>query len=171
MNGAATPDGSFGFGTAGAYLAADPGNREAENREGKCHVEVNASRSPHRPAPPGTSSSTTPATKRWTSSTPRGEYLDQTKNAAFADAEPTAVAIDRSGTANDGTLYVTAGAGAGAKALAFGPLTAPSRAVLPRTRSPTCCQTPRRWPPTPTATSTRWRAASSTSTNPTAPRS
>src|SRR6185436_18787844 len=47
------------------------------------------------------------------------------------DAEPTAMAIDRSGGTNDGTLYVTAGAGAGAKVLAFGPLKAPSRKTLP----------------------------------------
>ncbi len=59
-----------------------------------------------------------------------GEYLDRTANAAFADAEPTAVAIDRSGGAGDGTLYVTAGTGAGAKALAFGPLKAPGRETL-----------------------------------------
>ena len=29
LDGSTTPDGSFGFGPAGAYLAADPGNREA----------------------------------------------------------------------------------------------------------------------------------------------
>ena len=59
LKGANTPDGSFGFGTAGAYLAADPGNRSGKN----------ASRQANRPAAPGTSSSTTPPTKPWTSST------------------------------------------------------------------------------------------------------
>ena len=35
LSGATTPSGSFGFGLSGAYLAADPGNR---NSEGKCLV-------------------------------------------------------------------------------------------------------------------------------------
>jgi hypothetical protein len=62
-----------------------------------------------------------------------GQYLAQVKLAdndpAFADARPTALAVDRAGGAGDGTLYVTSGDAGGAKALAFGPLPAPSRAL------------------------------------------
>jgi Divergent InlB B-repeat domain len=122
LNGAATPDGSFGFGAAGAYLAEDPGNRDSE---GKC-------------VPLGEQACTAghlflydAAHKALDEFDASGSYLDQTRNAAFADAEPTAIAIDRSGVAEkDGTIYVTAGPGAGAKALAFGPLKAPSRKIL-----------------------------------------
>ena len=63
-----------------------------------------------------------------------GVLLDSTDLAAadpaFADAAPTAIAIDRSGGENDGSLFVTSGAGPNAKVLAFGPLSQPSRAVL-----------------------------------------
>ncbi len=121
VTGAATPDGSFGFGTAGAHLAADPGNRIA----GKC-VAVG-----------GTQACTAGHLFLYDALhevldefDATGEYLDRTANAAFADSEPTAVAIDRSGGAGDGTLYATAGTGAGAKALAFGPLKAPGRETL-----------------------------------------
>ncbi len=128
VTGAATPDGSFGFGTAGAHLAADPGNRIA----GKC-VAVG-----------GTQACTAGHLFLYDALhevldefDATGEYLDRTANAAFADAEPTAVAIDRSGGAGDGTLYVTAGTGAGAKALAFGPLKAPGRETLKTARRTT----------------------------------
>jgi hypothetical protein len=102
LTGATTPDGSFGFGSAGAYLAADPGTVKAK----KC-------------ATLGEEACTAghlflydAAHKALDEFDGSGEYLDQVKNAAFADAEPSAVAIDRSGGAADGTLYVTAGAGA-----------------------------------------------------------
>jgi Divergent InlB B-repeat domain len=63
-----------------------------------------------------------------------GEFLDQTTNAsltALGDAEPGALAYDRSGTQSpDGALYVGAGASAGAKLLAFGGLSTPTRELL-----------------------------------------
>ncbi|HEX3324208.1 MAG TPA: hypothetical protein VHR65_03590 [Solirubrobacterales bacterium] len=121
INGSATPDGSFGFGPAGAYLAVDPGNRTPE---GKCSgVAEQACTAGHLFLYDAVH-------KALDEFDATGEYLDRTASAAFADAEPTAVAIDRSGGPNDGTIYVTAGAGSGAEALAFGPLAAPSRATL-----------------------------------------
>src|SRR6185295_1568379 len=121
LNGATTPDGSFGFGAAGAYLAADPGNRNVEK---KCAaVAAQACTSGHLLVYDA-------AHKALDEFDASGEYLDRTANAAFSDAEPTAIAIDRSGGSGDGTLYVTAGAGAGAKALAFGPLKPPARETL-----------------------------------------
>jgi hypothetical protein len=121
LDGTNTPDGSFGFGAAGAYLAADPGNR---NSAGKCvAVGGQACTAGHL----FLYDAENHALDEFDAS---GEYLDRTANAAFADAEPTAVAIDRSGGANDGTLYVTAGPGSAAKALAFGPLKAPGRETL-----------------------------------------
>ncbi len=121
LDGATTPDGSFGFGPAGAYLAADPGNR---NSKGECIVVG------EQACTAGHLFLYDDAHEALDEFDATGEYLAQTANAAFADAEPTAVAIDRSGTANDGTVYVTAGAGTGAKALAFGPLKTSSRKAL-----------------------------------------
>ena len=123
VSGAATPDGSFGFGAAGAYLAADPGNVELETK--KCAIVGKQA------CTAGHIYLYDAAHKVLDELDGSGEYLGQTENAAFADAEPTAVAIDRSGGANDGTLYVTAGAAAGAGALAFGPLLQPERKALP----------------------------------------
>jgi hypothetical protein len=121
LNGAATPSGSFGFGAAGAYLTADPGNR---NSKGECKVVG------EQACTAGHIFLYDAAHKALDEFDASGEYLDRARNAAFADAEPTAIAIDRSGGANDGTLYVTAGKEAGAKALAFAPLKAPSRETL-----------------------------------------
>jgi|GEM_PF-1659396 len=121
VDGSVTPDGSVGFGAAGAYLAADPGNRGAED---KCAaVGEQACTGGHLflyDAAHGVLDEFDAT----------GEYLDQVENAAFADAEPSAVAVDRSGGAGDGTLYVSAGADAGAKVLAFAPLKPPNRAQL-----------------------------------------
>ena len=119
INGAATPDGSFGFGAAGAYLAADPGNINRETK--KCPEQKQACTAGHL----FLYDAAHEALDEFDAS---GEYLGQTKNAAFADAKPTAVAIDRSGGAGDGTIYVTAGAGG--EALAFEPLLAPKRETL-----------------------------------------
>ena len=55
-----------------------------------------------------------------------GELVSQTPF-AFPGAEPTALAVERSPAAGNGTLYATSGAGGGAKAIAFDPLPAPSR--------------------------------------------
>jgi sugar lactone lactonase YvrE len=120
LTGSATPDGSFGFGAAGAYLTADPGTVKAK----KCAtVGEEACTAGHFYLYDA-------AHKALDEFDGSGEYLDQAKNAAFADAEPTAIAVDRSGGANDGTVYVTAGAGTGATALAFRPLLQPAREAL-----------------------------------------
>ncbi len=120
VSGAATPDGSFGFGSAGAYLAADPGNRSGE----KC-VAVG-----EQACSAGHLFLYDAAHKALDELDASGEYLDRTAFAGFADAEPTAMAIDRSGGSGDGTLYVSAGASTGAKAFAFASLKQPSRATL-----------------------------------------
>jgi sugar lactone lactonase YvrE len=120
LTGTTTPDGSFGFGAAGAYLAADPGTIKAK----KCAtVGEEACTAGHLYLYDA-------AHKALDEFDGSGEYLDRATSAAFADAEPTAIAIDRSGGANDGTIYVTAGAGTGGEALAFRPLLQPSRKPL-----------------------------------------
>jgi hypothetical protein len=112
---------SFGFGGAGAYLAVDPGNRSEE----KCaSVAEQACTSGHFLVYDSAHS----AVDEFEAS---GEFLDQLTDPAFADAKPTAMAVDRSGGANDGTIYVTSGESAGAKVLAFAPLAPPSRAPRP----------------------------------------
>jgi len=112
----------FGFGTQGAYLAVDPGNADDK---GKCaSIDEQACTAGHFLVYDDAHN----AVDEFEAS---GEFLDQFTNAAFADAEPTALAVDRSGTVTDGTIYLTAGAGAGAKLLAFGPLAIPSRLALP----------------------------------------
>jgi len=104
---------SFSFGLAGAYLAVDPGNEKcslaAEQACTAGHVLVYDD-----------------ANEAVDEFDATGEFVDRFSSAAFADAEPTALAVDRSGGANDGTIYVTTGAGL----LAFGPLAAPGRALL-----------------------------------------
>jgi hypothetical protein len=120
LTGAATPDGSFGFGAAGAYLVADPGTIKTQ----KCAtVGEEACTAGHLYLYDA-------AHKALDEFDGSGEYLDRATSPAFADAEPTAVAIDRSGGANDGTVYATAGAGTGAEALAFRPLLQPGRETL-----------------------------------------
>jgi hypothetical protein len=110
---------NFGFGAAGAYLAVDRGNKSTENS--KCaSVSEQACTAGHLLVYDDAHA----AVDEFDAS---GEFLDQLKNAAFADAEPTAMAVDRAGGAADGTIYVTAGA----RLLAFGPLATPSRAPLP----------------------------------------
>jgi hypothetical protein len=106
----------FGFGAAGTHLAADTGTcppTEDACTAGHFFVYDDA----HK------------AVDEFEAS---GEFLAQVPSPeapfAFEDAEPTAIAVDRSGGPNEGTLYVTSGAGPGARALAFGPLVAPSRA-------------------------------------------
>jgi hypothetical protein len=126
LDGSNTPDGSFGFGAAGAYLAADPGNR---NAEGKCLL-AEGELERKQACTAGHLFLYDETHKALDEFDVTGEYLDQIKNPAFADAEPTAIAIARSGASGDGTIYVTAGSGAGAKALAFGPLLPPSRKAL-----------------------------------------
>ena len=108
----------FGFGPAGAYLAADKGTCPPSGQActaGHFFVYDDA----HKVLDEFEAS---------------GQFLDQVDlveaDPGFADAQPTAVAIDRSGGAGDGTLYVSTGAGPGAEVLAFGPLAPPSHSAL-----------------------------------------
>ena len=122
-----TSNQSFGFGAAGAYLAADPGNESRETR--KCvSVKVGGE---DQACTGGHFFLYDAANNVVDEFDATGEFLDQVKSGAFADAEPTALAVDRSGTASDGTLYVSAGASPGAKLLAFGPLGMPGRDPAP----------------------------------------
>jgi len=123
-----TPEQSFGFGAAGAYLAVDPGNRlqtDPETKKEVCKpVADQACTAGHLLLYDAAHS----AVDELEAS---GEFLDQLTSEAFADAQPTAIAVDRSGGPGDGTIYASAGDGPAAKALAFGPLAAPSRAPAP----------------------------------------
>lgn len=126
-----TPEQSFGFGPAGTLLAIDPGNSEAE-------FKPNASGPVLQKCVPVAEQACTAghllvydeAHEAIHELETSGEFLDQLPG-PIADGEPTAMAIDRSGGSGDGTIYVTTGASAGAKALAFGPLAAPARAPRP----------------------------------------
>jgi hypothetical protein len=118
-----TPDQAFGFGAAGAYIGVDPGNEDPGTR-GCTQIAEQACTAGHF----FVYDSAHDVVDEFDAS---GEYVDQFTNAAFADAEPTAVAVERSGTAGDGTVYVSAGASAGATLVAFGPLVFPARASLP----------------------------------------
>jgi hypothetical protein len=113
---------NFSFGIEGAYLAVDPGNR---NGEDKCtQIFGQACTAGHFLVYDDTHK----VVDEFDAS---GEFLDQFTSETLGDAEPTAMTVDRSGGGGDGTIYVTAGAGAGGKLLAFAPLAAPSRAALP----------------------------------------
>ncbi len=112
----------FGFGSAGAYLAIDPGNA---NSEGKCvAVAEQACTAGHLLVYDA-------AHEAVDEFEADGRFLDRLTGPPVGNAEPTAMAIDRSGGSGDGTIHVTTGAGPGAKALAFGPLAQPSRPLLP----------------------------------------
>jgi hypothetical protein len=122
VTGAQTPAGSFGFDTKGGSLAVDPGNVNLAT--GQCEaVAEQACTAGHLLVYDAAHDVVDELDAS-------GEYLDQFSSASLTDAEPTAMAVDRSGGPGDGTIYVTAGAGAGAKTLAFAPLPPPSRAVL-----------------------------------------
>jgi hypothetical protein len=104
IDGSETPAGELGLASTGAYLGVDPksGHFYAYDATHKVLNEFEAT----------------------------GRFFTQVASKGFEDAKPTAIAVDRSGGPNDGDLYVSAGSGAGAKLLAFGPLDAPSRATL-----------------------------------------
>ena len=100
----------FGFGAAGAYLGADRGT-----------------------CPPATKACTAghfflydDAHEALDEFEASGALVSQTPF-AFGDGAPTAIAVDRSGGEGNGTLYATSGAGAVARVLAFGALSAPTR--------------------------------------------
>jgi hypothetical protein len=122
ITGAATPDGSFEFGAAGAQLAADPGNKEADGSKCASIVEQ-ACTAGHLFLYDAVHA----ALDEFDAS---GEYLDRISGPELADAEPSGIAVDRSGDAADGTIFLGVGVGAGAKVLAYGPLAAPSRPGL-----------------------------------------
>jgi DNA-binding beta-propeller fold protein YncE len=116
-----TPDQDFGFGPAGAYLAADPGNQL--DGEGKCTATQQACTAGHFLLFDATHNAVDELDAA-------GRFVTQIVSPEFKDAEPTAIAIERSGGPDDGTILVTTGAGTGAQALAFGPLAPPSRKEL-----------------------------------------
>jgi DNA-binding beta-propeller fold protein YncE len=101
----------FGFGASGANLAADPGT-----------------------CPPAGGKACTAghlflydqANEVIDELEATGQLASQTSFSA-ADGEPTAFAVDRSGTASNGALYASTGAGAEARVLAYGAISAPSR--------------------------------------------
>jgi len=113
----------FQFGAAGTALAADPGNR------------VGAA------CPYGTAAQQACTAGHFllydggadeiVELEATGEFVDRIEDPGLVDAEPTGLAIDRSGEASDGTIYASVGPGPGAKVLAFEPLVTPDRAPLP----------------------------------------
>jgi hypothetical protein len=110
------------FGAAGAQLAADPGNRDGEE---KCaSVAEQACTEGHLLLYDAGHEVVDELDAT-------GEFLDQLTDSELEDVEPSALAVDRSGGPGDGTIYLGSGAGAGAKLLAFGPLPAPSRSEVP----------------------------------------
>jgi hypothetical protein len=118
----ATPPEAIGFGTRGAYIAVDPGNR---NDEAKCtSVAEQACTAGHFLVYDA-------AHKAVDEFDAGGEFLDQIVGPALVDGEPTAMAVDRSGGVGDGTIYVSAGASSEARLFAFNPLVQPARAELP----------------------------------------
>lgn len=119
-----TADQPFGFGPAGAYLAVDPGNRSLD--DGCTQIAAQACTSGHLLVYDDAHE----AVDEFDAS---GEFLDQIHAPGeLGDAEPSAMAVERSGGSNDGTVYVTAGAGSGAGVLAFAPLVTPERTLLPQ---------------------------------------
>jgi hypothetical protein len=110
IDGSETPTGELGFATGGAYLGVDPEDGHLFSFDAANGVvdEFKAT----------------------------GRYFTRVVSAAFEDTEPTAIAVDRSGGANEGDVYVTAGASAGAKLLAFGPVAPPSRQLFEEPHAP-----------------------------------
>ena len=96
----------FGFGSAGASLGVDQSSGHVFLYDDQ-HSKVDAFEA-------------------------SGQLFAQIDSPDFADAEPTGIAVDRSGGPSDGRVYVSAGASAGAELLAFGAPLSPSRPPLPR---------------------------------------
>jgi DNA-binding beta-propeller fold protein YncE len=105
IDGSETPEGELGLASTGAYLGLDSANGHvfAYDAAHKALNEFEAT----------------------------GAYFTRIVDPQFADAQPTAVAIDRAGGVDDGVVYVTAGASAGADLLAFSPVVSPGRRNLP----------------------------------------
>jgi hypothetical protein len=108
---------SFGFGAAGAYLAVDTGNR---NAEGKCSsVAEQACTAGHLLVYDHDHE----AVDEFEAD---GEFLDRLPS-GIADGLPTGLAVDRSGGPTDGRIYVATGT----RLLAFAPLVTPGRTPFP----------------------------------------
>lgn len=106
MDGSSTPTGSMSFGGSGASIGIDQANGHVLVYDDG-HSVVNEFEA-------------------------TGAYVTQIDRPELEDANPTGIAIDRSGTANDGQVHVTAGAGPGAQVLVFGPFSPASRPRLPQ---------------------------------------
>lgn len=119
-----TPDQNLGFGPAGAYLAADEGYCPKEEEDPE----------PKQACTAGHFFVYDDAHEAVDEFEASGQFLMQIPSEeppfSFEDAQPTAIAVDRSGGPDDGTSYVTSGASSGARALAFAPLSPPSRLPL-----------------------------------------
>jgi sugar lactone lactonase YvrE len=104
IDGSETPDGTLGLASSGAYLGVDSqtGHIFALDAVHRLVNEFEAT----------------------------GGLVSQSSAPGLVDAEPTALAIDRSGGATDGDLFVSVGAGTGSEVVAFGRLNAPTRASL-----------------------------------------
>jgi hypothetical protein len=105
IDGSETPAGELGLASTGAYLGVDPENGHVFSFDAT-HAVVNEFEA-------------------------TGRYFTQIDSPeppfSFEDAEPTAIAVDRSGGPGDGTVYVTTGTSSGAKALTFEAVADPSR--------------------------------------------
>ncbi len=112
-----TADQAFGFGAAGAHLAADPGNESRDTRA-CAQVQVEGQ---DQACTQGHFFLYDDANNAVDEFDATGELVDRIENAAFEGAGPTALAVERSGASSDGTLYVSAGVGPGARLLAFAP--------------------------------------------------
>ena len=119
-----TPDQQFEFGASGAYLTADPGNEGAAPGRKCTQVEVSGQK---QACTAGHLFLYDAGHGVVDELDAHGDFLDQLTAAGLQDAEPTQVAVQRSGKEGDGTVYVSSGASAGAKLYAFGPLTLPGR--------------------------------------------
>ena len=114
----------FEFGASGAQLAVDPGNALEETTLKCLPAGEQACTAGHLLFYDATAE----AVREYDAA---GHLLDSFSAPSLADGEPSGLAIDRSGGAGDGTIYVGSGAAAGASLLAFGPRRAPSREPLP----------------------------------------
>ena len=122
-----TAEQEFSFGAAGAYLAADPGNEDTPSK-GCIQVQVGGLDQACTQGHLFLHDAGNDAIYEFDTT---GELFAQITAAGLSeDGEPTQVAVERSGGANDGTLYVSTGKEAGAALLAFAPVLEPSRPPL-----------------------------------------
>ena len=121
-DGEVSPAEEFEFGSAGAYVSADPGNESAAH---KCtQVEVKGQK---QACTAGHLFLYDAAHEALDELDSTGHFVDRLSAPGLADAGPTQVAVQRSGEVGDGTIYVSSGKAAAAKLFAFGPLPLPGR--------------------------------------------